>query len=690
MSSKSCKWLHNCRFEGLRRSCKLRLAQRKQRETRRCTSDLAYKFNRSQQGMQVARGQQGGQMHTISGGNSAGARFAGLMEDMPQELLPMELQQQQQLLMQQLQEYSNEQQQLQQGDAYPCLKQEQDWYQQGQQHSMPLPQLTPHHSLLSAATAMVGGLAPVAEELACQPPYQSQSMPLPALRMDSITSTSAAAAAATAGKSLSYSAGGPGAGLLARHSSNVSYLGTSGTMPASFGAAAGAGAAAVANCSSGQLTAQAERQLQQMQVQQQMQHLKALQQQMQAMMQQQQQGLGQTGGCMSGPLPTAGIMHQGMQQGMLAGMQGRAAAASGPLPSLSSQGLGLSGPLPAVSGLSAPATSGCHVSGPLPVVPLGGGLGDASAHSGQLSTAGGSTASALAGGIEHLLEFIDEGDEGDEGDHHDQGLPFTDTDLRSMLEGALESAQGPPARQPPPQQQQQQQQMLQAQQQQQLQRLQQLQLQARQQQQQTLQAQQQQQQLQQQLLQEMQELRPSACSSQTWQASSNPAAAQAQMRLQLQLQAQQLAQKQQQQTSAGANAGPAAAIRAVLQQKMQRIQLLQRMLVQQADAEAGNANSGSVLNIGLNSNNSSGNWMDMAAAVKPNAAVAAQQLPQQAAKLQQQLPAAAQPPGDTLMLDADMLQAQLQQLQQQCTSLKEEINHTKQLNSQDPTSVSCC
>jgi hypothetical protein len=527
------------------------LAQRKQRETRRGTSDLAYKFNRSQQGMQATRAQQDSQMRATCGGNSAGAHLAGLMEDLPQELLPVELQQQQLLLMQQLQEYTSEQQQAQQqqqSDVYAGLKQEQDWYQQVQQHSMPLPQLTPHHSLLSAATGFGGGLAPVAEELACQPLYQSHSMPLPALRMDSITSTSAAAA--TAGKSMSFSAVGSGAGLLARHSSNVSYLANAAAMPAaSFGAAA----AAAANCNSGPLPAQVERQLQ-------------VQQQMQAMMQQQQQqGFGQTGGCMSGPLPAAPSMHQGLLPGM-PGMQGRAAPASGPLPTLSGQVLGLSGPLPAVSGLSAPANSGCHVSAPLPALPLG--VGEAAAHSGQLSTAGGSTASALAGGIEHLLELIDEGDEGDEEEHHDQALPFTDNDLRSMLEVALESAQGPPAPQP-------QQQLLQAQQ------LQQLQMQSRQQQQQTLQAQQQQrlqqQQLQQQLLQEMQELRPSACSSQTWPGGSMPAAAQ----MQLQLQAQQLAQQHQQQPSAG----PTTTIRAALQQKLQRIQHLQRMLVQQAEAE---------------------------------------------------------------------------------------------------------
>ncbi|WIA39596.1 hypothetical protein OEZ86_005680 [Tetradesmus obliquus] len=82
------------------------------------------------------------------------------------------------------------------------------------------------------------------------------------------------------------------------------------------------------------------------------------------------------------------------------------------------------------------AYNGCHVSAPLPAVSLGA----ADAASGQLSTVGGSTASALAGGIEHLLELIDEGDE-DEEEHHDQALPFTDTDLRSMLEAQLQQLQ---------------------------------------------------------------------------------------------------------------------------------------------------------------------------------------------------------------------------------------------------------
>ncbi|WIA19331.1 hypothetical protein OEZ85_003963 [Tetradesmus obliquus] len=151
------------RFEGNKRSCKLRLAQRKQRETRRCSSDLAYKFNRPQQGG-TARGQQANEWRTSSGGNSGGARLAGLMEDMPQELLPLELQQQQTLLLQQLQEYSSAQQH--QGEAYCGVKQEpgQQWYQQAQQHSMPLPQLTMHHSLASAATGFGSVLAPVAEE----------------------------------------------------------------------------------------------------------------------------------------------------------------------------------------------------------------------------------------------------------------------------------------------------------------------------------------------------------------------------------------------------------------------------------------------------------------------------------------------------------------------------------------------
>jgi hypothetical protein len=639
---------------------------------------MAYKFNRSQQGARSS--QQGSQMRTTSGGNSAGARLASLVEDMPQELLPIELQQQEALLLQQLQEYSSEQQQ--QSDAYGDLKQEQEqqWYQQAQQHSMPLPQLTPYHSLVSAATGFGGGLATVAEERADQLPYQSQSMPLPALRMDSITSTSAAAATAAAGP-LSFTAGMSSGGLLARHSSNLSYLSNSAALPAaSFGAAATAAANNCGCSQPGQVTTLAERQLQQLQVQQQMQQLQALQQQLQAMvsswpaasgaagaasvMQLQQQGLNQAGASLSGPLPTA----QMLQQGMKAAMQGRAAHVSGPLPTLSRQGLGLSGPLPALSGLSAPGNSGCHVSAPLSAVPLG--VVDAA--SGQLSTGGGSTASALAGGIEHLLELIDEGYEEE---HHDQALPFTDTDLRSMLEVALESAQRPPALQQLQLAHAQQQQLLQARQQQQ-----------------NLQTQQQQQQLQQQLLQEMQELRPSACSSQTWQTSSAPAAAQAQaqLQLQMQMQAKQLVAQQQQQPAAALVAGPAAAIRAALQQK------LQRMLLQQADAEVGSDNSGSFLKSslpsGLNSNHSSGNWLEVAAAAKqPVAAALAPQEIQQPLLTQPLLRGAQNDqPEDALMLDADMLQAQLQQLQQQCASLKEEISRTKQRNSQDPASVSCC
>jgi hypothetical protein len=662
------------RFEGMKRSCKLRLAQRKQRETRRCTSDLAYKFNRPQQ----ARGQQSSQMRTTSGGNSAGARLASLMEDIPQELLPLELQQQQALLFQQLQEYSSEQQH--QSEVFSGMQQdqEQQWYHQVQQHSMPLPQLTSHHSLVSAATGFAAGLAPVAEERAAQAAFQSQSMPLPALRMDSITSTSAAAAAATGG-AMSFTAGAPSSGLLVRHSSNLSYLSNAAAaMPAaSFGAAATPGAAAV-SCGS-QARVLAERQLQQLQVQQQMQQLKALQLQMQAMvsswpaaaealdanharqaMERQQQSLSQAAGCMSGPLPA--LQHC---------MQGQAAPVSGPLPSLSGQGLGLSGPLPALSGLSAPPNSSCHVSAPLPAVPLAA----ADAASGQLSTAGCSTASALAGGIEHLLELIDEGDEEEHHNHdQDQALPFTDNDLRSMLEVALESASGPPVLQQPG-----------------LQQAQQL-----QQQQQALQAQQQQQLLQQQLLQELQELRPSACSSQTWQHSSTAAAA-AQMQLQLQQQSKQLVVQQQlllqqQQAAASQNTGPAAAIRAALQQKMQRIQQLQRMVLEQVDAEVGSDNSGSFLNAGVNSNHSSGNWLDVAAAVKPGVGALAPQMLQQQ-QLQPQLPAALpeQQPADALMVDANILQAQLLQLQQQCASLKEEINRTtKQRSSQDPASVSCC
>ncbi|KAF8058887.1 P4H3 [Scenedesmus sp. PABB004] len=67
------------RFEGLKRSCRVRLAQRKQRETRRCASDVGNAYGRGKAASRAGRAGRGA---------DAGGGGGGLLADLQPELLP--------------------------------------------------------------------------------------------------------------------------------------------------------------------------------------------------------------------------------------------------------------------------------------------------------------------------------------------------------------------------------------------------------------------------------------------------------------------------------------------------------------------------------------------------------------------------------------------------------------------------